>query len=75
VGGEILISIFFDGEVEILIGNFLIDVSNESATRNKSFIDVVMTGDTCKHGRFATSVRSDEGNFVGRSDGMMEIRS
>jgi hypothetical protein len=73
VGGEILISIFFDGEVEILIGNFLIDVCDKSATRNESFIDAVMTGDTCKHGRFATSVGSDEGNFVRCSDSMMEI--
>jgi hypothetical protein len=70
---KILISIFFDSEVEIAIGDLLRDMSNESATRNESFIDAVMTGDTGKHGRFATSVGSDESNFVGRSDGMMEI--
>jgi hypothetical protein len=73
VGGEMLVSIFFDAEVEILIGDFLIDVCDKSATRNESFIDAIVTGDTCKHGRFTTSVGSDESNFIRCIDSMMEI--
>jgi hypothetical protein len=70
---KILISVFFNGKVEVFVRDFLIDVSDESLTGNESLINGIMTCDASKHRGFATSVGSDKSDLARFRDCMMEV--